>query len=185
MGLEIRPVPVPCTTHAGPAPTAERQERSGTTAVVQGPLLGISIPQPWLSQEECSALPATIPQAQGQRAPRLLPCCMTEEYVHPRRIHLQQHPPSSSPSTTSLRAKALPSMEPACGAPVPTWLLFSIPPAALHGPTLCRASAIPPGDGGLGLCGTAAVPLSRETASINRRHVHPLLTRGWPFPGWA
>lgn len=52
---------------------------------------------------------------------------------------------------------------------------------------LRSASAIPPGDrgGGTGLCSTAAVSPSQETASINRRHIHPLLTWGWPFPGWA
>lgn len=59
--------------------------------------------------------------------------------------------------------------------------------AALLHPSSCALHQRYPQETGgeTGLCSTAAVSPSQETASINRRHIHPLLTWGWPFPGWA
>lgn len=114
---------MPCTTLVGPATTAKRQERSGTAARGAG-----ASPGYFHTHGSDSALPATIPRARRQRAPRLLHCCAAEQHVHPCRICLWQHPPSSSPST----AEAHPSTVPASGTPVPTQPLFSIPPAALR-----------------------------------------------------
>lgn len=40
-------------------------------------------------------------------------------------------------------------------------------------PLSCALHPRSPGDGGPGLCSTAAVPRSQETASINHWHIHP------------
>lgn len=82
-----------------------------------------------------------------------------EQHIHPHHIHPGKHPLSSSLSSTASAPRQCPGR----------WYLHS---CSSPSPQLCSASTIPR-RWGPGLCSTAAVPRSQETASINHRHIHP------------
>lgn len=113
--------------------------------------------------------PSHHPLGSGTKYSLLLPRCTMEQHVYPHHIHPGQHPPSSSLSTTVSAPSPGHRYLHSCSSPSP-WL--------------CSASVIP-GRGGPGLCSTAAVPRSQETASINHRHIHPSPDPGMAIPGWA
>lgn len=117
-----------------------------------------------------SAQPSQPPSpGSGTKCSPLLPRCAMEQRVYPPHIHPGQHPLSSSLSTTASAPSPGHRYLHSCSSPSP-WL--------------CSASAIL-GRGGPGLCSTAAVPRSQETASINHRHIHPSPDPGMAIPGWA
>ena len=167
---------MPCTTHAGPAPTAKRQERSGTTAHGAG-----ASPGYFHNHGPGSARRSAQPSL--PRSPRLGDNVLPGFSIAARRSNTFIL--AASVSSNTHRPPALP---PPASAP------RHIPAQSqhrgcqyLHGRSspslqLRSASAIPPGDGGPGLRSTAAVPPSWETASINRRHIHPSPDLGMAIP---